>query len=64
MAILPLSYTLTMTDVKTGGTIHSALLNQASSWVLQALDRARTMLPKGLQGIIHSDTGFITKPVD
>jgi hypothetical protein len=58
-------YTLTMTDVKTGWTIHSALLNKASTWVLQALDRARTMLPMGLKGV-HSDTGseFINKPVD
>jgi hypothetical protein len=29
-------YTLTMTDVKTGWTIHFALLNKASTWVLKA----------------------------
>jgi hypothetical protein len=58
-------YTLTMTDVKTGWTIHFALLNKASTWVLQALDKAITSLPMGLKGI-HSDTGseFINKPVD
>jgi hypothetical protein len=58
-------YTLTMTDVKTGWTIHSALLNKASTWVLTALDKALTSLPMGLKGI-HSDTGseFINKPVD
>jgi hypothetical protein len=58
-------YTLTMTDVKTGWTIHFALLNKASAWVLKALDTARTALPMGLKGI-HSDTGseFINKPVD
>ncbi|MDR0689611.1 MAG: hypothetical protein LBG08_05020 [Spirochaetaceae bacterium] len=42
-----------MTDVKTGWTIHFALMNKASTWVLQALD---TVLPMGLKGI-HSDTG-------
>jgi transposase InsO family protein len=57
-------YTLTMTDVKTGWTVHFALMNKASSWVLTALDRALTSLPMGLKGI-HSDTGseFINKPV-
>jgi transposase InsO family protein len=58
-------YTLTMTDVKTGWTIHFALMNKASTWVLKALDKAVTALPMGLKGI-HSDTGseFINKPVD
>jgi transposase InsO family protein len=58
-------YTLTMTDVKTGWTIHFALLNKASAWVLRALDKAITSLPMGLKGI-HSDTGseFINRPVD
>jgi transposase InsO family protein len=58
-------YTLTMTDVKTGWTIHFALMNKASTWVLTALDKAAQMLPMGLKGI-HSDTGseFINKPVD
>jgi hypothetical protein len=58
-------YTLTMTDVKTGWTIHFALMNKASTWVLTALDKAVQMLPMGLKGI-HSDTGseFINKPVD
>jgi hypothetical protein len=58
-------YTLTMTDVKTGWTIHFALLNKASAWVVQALDQAFAALPMGLKGI-HSDTGseFINKPVD
>jgi hypothetical protein len=31
-------YTLTMTDVNTGWTIHLALLNKAATWILQALD--------------------------
>jgi hypothetical protein len=58
-------YTLTMTDVKTGWTIHFALLNKASARVIQALDKAFVALPMGLKGI-HSDTGseFINKPVD
>jgi hypothetical protein len=58
-------YTLTMTDVKTGWTVHFALLNKAAAWVIQALDTARSLLPMGLKGI-HSDTGseFINRPVD
>jgi hypothetical protein len=58
-------YTLTMTDVKTGWTVHFALLNKAAVWVTQALDRALQSLPMGLKGI-HSDTGseFINRPVD
>ena len=58
-------YTLTMTDVKTGWTVHFALMNKASTWVVQALDKALAALPMGLKGI-HSDTGseFINKPVD
>jgi hypothetical protein len=54
-----------MTDVKTGWTIHFALLNKASVWVLKALDTAFSLLPMWLKGI-HSDTGseFINKPVD
>jgi transposase InsO family protein len=58
-------YTLTMTDVKTGWTIHFALMNKAATWVVQALDKAFTALPMGLKGI-HSDTGseFINRPVD
>ncbi|MDR0409349.1 MAG: transposase family protein [Spirochaetaceae bacterium] len=58
-------YTLTMTDVKTGWTIHFAFMNKASYWVVKALDNAVTTLPMGLNGI-HSDTGseFINKPVD
>jgi transposase InsO family protein len=58
-------YTLTMTDVKTGWTIHFALLNKASAWVVQALDKALAALPMGLKGV-HSDTGseFINKHVD
>jgi hypothetical protein len=49
-------YTLTMTDVKTGRTVHFALLNKAAAWVTQALDRVSGTLPMGLKGI-HSDTG-------
>jgi hypothetical protein len=58
-------FTLTMTDVKTGWTIHFALRNKAATWVTQALDKAFALLPMGLKGI-HSDTGseFINKPVD
>jgi hypothetical protein len=58
-------YTLTMTNVKTGWTVHFALLNKASSWVLTALEKSLASLPMGLKGI-HSDTGseFINKPVD
>jgi hypothetical protein len=54
-----------MTDVKTGWTVHFALMNKAATWVVQALDKAFTALPMGLKGI-HSDTGseFINKPVD
>jgi hypothetical protein len=54
-----------MTDVKTGWTIHFALLNKASAWGIHALDKALTALPMGLKGI-HSDTGseFINKPAD
>jgi hypothetical protein len=58
-------YTLTMTDVKTGWTVHFALLNKAAAWVVKALDQAFSTLPMGLKGI-HSDTGseFINRPVD
>jgi hypothetical protein len=58
-------YTLTMTDVKTGWTVHFALLNKAAAWGIQALDTAFSLLPLGLKGI-HSDTGseFINRPVD
>jgi hypothetical protein len=58
-------YTLTMTDVKTGWTVHFALRNKAALWVKQALEMARISLPMGLKGI-HSDTGseFINEPVD
>ncbi|GHV73082.1 integrase [Spirochaetia bacterium] len=58
-------YTLTMTDVKTGWTVHFALRNKAAIWVKQALEMARISLPMGLKGI-HSDTGseFINEPVD
>jgi hypothetical protein len=58
-------YTLTMTDVKTGWTVHVALMNKAASWVTQALNTAFALLPMGLKGI-HSDTGseFINRPVD
>jgi transposase InsO family protein len=54
-----------MTDVKTGWTIHFALMNKAATWVTQALDKAFSLLPMGLKGI-HSDTGseFINRPVD
>jgi hypothetical protein len=58
-------YTLTMTDVKTGWTIHFALMNKAALWVKNALEMAISLLPMGLKGI-HSDTGseFINEPVD
>ncbi|WP_169313398.1 integrase catalytic domain-containing protein [Treponema primitia] len=58
-------YTLTMTDVKTGWTVHFALRNKAALWVKEALQMARITLPMGLKGI-HSDTGseFINEPVD
>jgi hypothetical protein len=58
-------YTLTMTDVKTGWTIHFALRNKASLWVKNALEMAISLLPMGLSGI-HSDTGseFVNEPVD
>jgi hypothetical protein len=58
-------YTLTMTDVKTGWTIHFALMNKAALWVTRSLDKALSLLPMGLKGI-HSDTGseFINHPVD
>jgi transposase InsO family protein len=54
-----------MTDVKTGWTVHFALLNKASVWVIQTLDKAFSLLPIGLKGI-HSDAGseFINKPLD
>jgi hypothetical protein len=29
-----------MTDIKTGWTIHFALMNKASAWGVQALDKA------------------------
>jgi hypothetical protein len=55
----------TTTGVKTGWTVHFALMNKASYWVVKALDKTITSLPMGLKGI-HSDTGseFINKPVD
>jgi len=55
--------TLTMTDVKTGRTVHFALRNKAAVWVTKALETASKLLPMGLKGI-HSDTGseFINKP--
>ena len=58
-------YTLTMTDVKTGWTIHFALMNKAAVWVAKSLEAAISLLPMGLKGI-HSDTGseFINIPVD
>jgi hypothetical protein len=58
-------FTLTMTDVKTGWTIHFALRNKAATWVTAALDKAFTLLPMGLKGV-HSDAGseFINRPVD
>jgi hypothetical protein len=58
-------YTLTMTDVKIGWTIHYALRNKAAVWVKTALEMAYTSLPMGLKGI-HSDTGseFINEPID
>ena len=58
-------YTLTMTDLRTGWTIHFALMNKAATWVVQALDSAIAALPMDLKGI-HSDSGseFINRPVD
>jgi transposase InsO family protein len=57
-------YTLSMTDVKTGRTVHFALMNKAATWVVKALDKALTALPMGLKGI-HFDTSseFVNKPV-
>jgi hypothetical protein len=59
----PLRGTFTMTDVKTGRTIHAAFMNKASARVLKVPDTAPTLLLGGLKGI-HSDTGseFINKP--
>jgi hypothetical protein len=51
-----------MTGVKTGRTVHFALMNKASAWAVQALDKAVVTLPMGLKGI-HSDTGS-ELPVD
>ncbi|MDR0527049.1 MAG: transposase family protein [Spirochaetaceae bacterium] len=58
-------YTLTMTDVKTGWTVHFALMNKAACRVEKGLDMALKTLPMGIKGI-HSDTGseFINRPID
>jgi hypothetical protein len=58
-------YTLTMTGVKTGWTVHFALMNEASYWVIKALDKTVTTIPMELKNI-HSGTGseFINEPVD
>jgi hypothetical protein len=58
-------YTLIVTNVKTGWTIHFARLNKAATGVLKVLDKALTAFPQGLTGI-HSDTGSecINRPVN
>lgn len=49
-------YTLTLTDVATGWTECQALLHRSQHMVIQALDRARLLLPFPLLGI-DSDNG-------
>ena len=49
-------YTLTMTDVATGWTVHYPLKNKAHKWVKESLEHARTHLPFPLKAI-HSDSG-------
>jgi hypothetical protein len=56
-------YTLTITGVKTGRAIHFALMNKASTRVIQAQDKAVAVLPIGLKGI-RSDNGSEFRPVD
>jgi hypothetical protein len=47
-------YTLTMTDMALGWTIHFALKNKAAAWVVASLETALKLHPMGLKGI-HSD---------
>lgn len=49
-------YTLTVTELATCGTAHYALKNKAFTWVFQALNTARSLLPLPVR-ILHSDNG-------
>jgi hypothetical protein len=49
-------YTLTITDVATGWTVHYALKNKAHSWVRDSLEHLRATSPFPFYAI-HSDSG-------
>jgi len=49
-------YTLTITEVKNGWTVHYALKNKAFQWVYDALNHACSVLPLPVR-ILHSDNG-------
>jgi DNA-binding protein H-NS len=57
-------YTLTITDVATGWTIHYALKNKASKWVKDSLEHLRKTSPFPFYAI-HSDSGseFLNDPL-
>jgi len=50
------SDTLTVTEVRSGWTVHYALKNKAFTWVHQALNKAYSLLPIPVK-IFHSDNG-------
>src|SRR5215470_6151987 len=56
MRTLVRCYTLTMTDVATGWTVHYPLRNKAHKWVKEALEDARTNFVFPFHAI-HSDSG-------
>ena len=49
-------FTLTVTEVKHCWTVHYPLRNKAFTWVYQALDHARSVLPLPVR-ILHADNG-------
>jgi hypothetical protein len=49
-------YTLTITDVATGWTVHYALKNKAQKWIKESLEHLRTTSPFPFYAI-HSDSG-------
>jgi hypothetical protein len=49
-------FTLTVTEVRSGWTVHYALKNKAFAWVHQALDKAYSLLPIPVK-VFHSDNG-------
>jgi transposase InsO family protein len=49
-------YTLTITDVATGWTVHYSLKNKAQKWIKESLEHLRTTSPFPFYAI-HSDSG-------